>query len=116
MHPYAPALLRALGFPTEQQGQQLVTKTDAQQLVAALVALEQILLEGLNPGIAAERIRLAASHQISIELLTIGRIVPLHHVVDTELRRHRLLSEQLLEHAAITLVLIDQFRAENVSF
>ncbi|MNR38890.1 hypothetical protein D3C85_1570370 [compost metagenome] len=42
--------------------------------------------------------------------------MPLHHVVDTEFRGNRLLGEQLLEHEAVALVLIDQFGAENVSF
>ncbi|MNU06408.1 hypothetical protein D3C72_2515920 [compost metagenome] len=42
--------------------------------------------------------------------------MPLHHVVDTELRCNRLLGEQLLEHQAVAFVLLDQFGAENVSF
>src|SRR5436305_1598171 len=41
VHANAPALFGTLGLAAKQQRQQLMAKTDAQQLVAALVALEQ---------------------------------------------------------------------------
>ncbi|MNG40458.1 hypothetical protein D3C84_1290450 [compost metagenome] len=49
-------------------------------------------------------------------MLAVRRIVALHHVVHGELGGDRLPSEKLLEHPAITLVLVDQLGAKNVSF
>ena len=51
---HAPALSGALALATQQQRQQLMAKANAQQLVTALVAGQQVGFEGLNPRIGAK--------------------------------------------------------------
>jgi hypothetical protein len=72
MNTHAPALVGALGLATQGQGQQLMAETHAQQLLAALVQLEQVGLEGLDPRVGAERVGLAARDQVGIEGFTVG--------------------------------------------
>ncbi|MNN14339.1 hypothetical protein D3C81_1274000 [compost metagenome] len=111
-----PTLGRAFALATEQQGQQLVTEADTQQFVAALIALQQERLQGFDPGVGTERVRLAACHQVRIELQVLGRVVAVHHVVDAEAGSNGLAGEELLEHAAITLILVNQFRPQDIGF
>ncbi|MNR25456.1 hypothetical protein D3C85_1426100 [compost metagenome] len=116
MDTHTPALLRALGMAAEHQGQQLVAEAHAEQLVAALVAPLQVGLERLDPWIGAKGIGLAAGDQVGVVLLIVGRIVTLHDVVHGELRSNRLAFEQALEHAAVALILLDQFGAKDIGF
>jgi len=93
-----------------------MTEADAEQLVAALVALQQERLERLNPRIGGEGIGLAAGHQIGVIALVVGRVDALDHVEQLEAGRNRLLREQALEHAPITLVAVDQLGAKAIGF
>ncbi len=116
MDTHAPALLGPLGLATQGQGQQLVAKTHAQQLLTTLVQLEQVGLEGLDPRIGTERIGLAARHKVGIELFTVGGIVAVHHVVHRKFGGNRLTREELLEHPAVALILRRQLRSQDIGF
>lgn len=113
---HAPALAGALGLATEQQGQQLVAETHAEELVAALVAVQEEGLQGLDPRVGTEGVGLAAGHQVGVEALVVRRIAPLHHVVDDEFGGDRLLGEQLLEHPAVAFVALDQLGTKDIGF
>ncbi|MNX89647.1 hypothetical protein D3C86_1216680 [compost metagenome] len=112
----APALGRTLALATEQQRQQLMTEADAQQLVAALVAGQQIGLEGFDPRVGAEGVGLAARHQVGVERQVVAWVLTLHHVVDRELGGNRLLRKQVFEHLPVALILVNQFRTQVVGF
>ena len=112
----APALRRAFGLATQQQGQQLVAEADADQAVAVVIALKQELAQGLDPRISTERVGLAAGNQVGVVALGSIRVATFHHVEHIELRRYRLLLKQLPEHSAIAVVLLDQLRSEDVGF
>ncbi len=49
-----PALHGTLGPAAQQQGQQLVTEADTQQFFSALIQLQQVDLQGLNPRVGAK--------------------------------------------------------------
>ncbi|MNO01462.1 hypothetical protein D3C81_2216030 [compost metagenome] len=68
-----------------------MAEAHAEQFVAALVAAQQVFLEGLNPRVSAERIGLAAGDQVRVEGLVVAWVFALHHVVDGELGGNRLL-------------------------
>ncbi|MCY1448749.1 hypothetical protein D9M71_654450 [compost metagenome] len=112
----APALGRTLALATEQQRQQLMTEADAEQLVATLVAGQQVLLEGFDPRVGAEGIGLAARHQVGVECQVVAWVLTLHHVVDGELGGNRLLRKQVFEHLPVALILVNQFRTQVVGF
>ncbi len=116
MDAHAPALGRPLGLATQQQRQQLVAEADADQLVAAGMAVQQVGLEGLDPRIGAKGVGLAARHQVRVEHFFIRRVFTLHHVIDDELGGNRLFGEQALEHLPVPLVLIDQPRTQDIGF
>ncbi|MNZ96956.1 hypothetical protein D3C78_1161750 [compost metagenome] len=116
MGTHPPALAGTLALATEQQRQQLMTETHTQQLVATLVACQQKRFEGFDPRIIAERVGLAASHQVGIEYLVISGVFAVHHVVYVKLGGDRLPGEQLLEHPSVALILPDQLGSQDVGF
>lgn len=116
MNAHAPALFGALGLAAQGQRQQLVAETHPQQLLATLVQLQQVGLEGLDPRIGTKGISLAAGHQVRIEHFLVGGVVAIHHVVHTKLGGDRLTREELLEHPAVALVLRDQLRSQDIGF
>jgi phosphoenolpyruvate synthase/pyruvate phosphate dikinase len=64
----------------------------------------------------AEGIGLAAGDEVGIEGQIVTGVLALHHVVHGELGSDGLLRKQILEHLPVTLILIDQFRTQDVGF
>ncbi|MNE33595.1 hypothetical protein D3C80_1272770 [compost metagenome] len=93
-----------------------MAETYTQQLVAALIMIQQKRLELFNPWIITERVGLAASHQVGIEYLVIIGVLAVHHVVDVKFGGDRLAAEQLLEHPSVALILPDQLGSQDVGF
>ncbi|MNC16012.1 hypothetical protein D3C75_638570 [compost metagenome] len=116
MDAHAPPLVGPLGLATQGQRQQLVAEAHTQQLFAALVQLEQVCLEGLDPRVGTERIGLAARHKVGIEHFVVGGVIAIHHVVHTKFGGDRLTREELLEHPAVALVLRGQLRSQDIGF
>ena len=93
-----------------------MAKAHAEQLVATLIARQQITLKGFNPRVGTKRVGLAAGHQIRIVGLIVRGILTLQNVEHCKLRSDRLLGKQTLEHLSVALVLIHKLRAQNVGF
>src|SRR5690606_19669917 len=61
-------------------------------------------------------IGLAAGNQIGVIVLLLVGIMPGDHIENLEAGRNRLMGKQLLEHAAIASVLLDELRSQVVGF
>ena len=114
MYANAPALFSALGVTTEDQRQQLVTKTHPQQLLATLIEPPDVVTQGQNPGVGTKGVGLTTRNQICIVASVLGRVLTVDDVVDLEVRLDRLFAEQLLEHVTIAFVLVSQLGAKVI--
>ena len=54
--------------------------------------------------------------QVGVERQVITGVLALHHVINGELGGDGLLRKQVLEHLPVALILVNQFRTQDVGF
>ncbi len=77
-----PTLGRFLSFTAQGLGDQLVTKADAHQFLAALVQLTHKVHEPGDPGFVIVHTGFTAGDQIGIDLINIRRVLALLDIVN----------------------------------